>query len=192
VWFKIKIISCYGSKLSEIRKEIMEKQMRKYRMSKDTEKKLKQSVFQAEKEFWTDANKRWKREFGEKGHYNPTEEAIGYTQESNWTYIKDFFCEVGQSVLDRRLLLWCEGSSGMMWKCAYFHAYSKKNKLVVPGSRVYICGAKARALSPYWSFRHECFHVCCYGTSRPLEIILGIGNALGIPWYSIHQDQQVL
>ena len=160
----------------------MEKQMLHYKMSKKIEETLKLKVIEAEKEFWTDANKRWLKEFEESRHYSPTEKAKEIM--TYWEDIKKSFCDIGQALLDRRLKLWCEGSSGMMWKAGYI----PKGETDI----VHIAGYKARTLSSYWSYGRECFHVCCYGTSRPLEIILGIGYSLGIPFHSIHQNQQIL
>ena len=49
-----------------------------------------------------------------------------------------------------------------------------------------------RSLSSYYSYSKECFSVCCYGTSRSLEIILGFGYGLGLEFKDIPQDQQVI
>ena len=42
--------------------------------------------------------------------------------------------------------------------------------------------------SPYWSDKKGAYWVTCWGTSRPLEIILSVGSSLGLKFHEIKQN----
>lgn len=42
--------------------------------------------------------------------------------------------------------------------------------------------------SDYWSEGKRCYHCTAWGTSRPLEIILSIGHALGLKFHEMKQN----
>lgn len=46
--------------------------------------------------------------------------------------------------------------------------------------------------SNYWSEKLGCYRVTCWGTSRPLEIILDVGYSLGLDFHDIKQNFTVL
>ena len=48
--------------------------------------------------------------------------------------------------------------------------------------------AKVLGWSNYWSESKQCYHVCAWGTSRPLEVILTIGYKLGLRFEEIKQN----
>lgn len=63
----------------------------------------------------------------------------------------------------------------------------------ITGYNLYIKNAKDSQMrtvmghSPYWSDKRECYHVTCWGTSRPLEVILSVGHSLGLKFDEIPQ-----
>lgn len=46
--------------------------------------------------------------------------------------------------------------------------------------------------SGYWSKARQCYHVTCWGTSRPLEVILSVGYNLGLKFEDIKQNWNFL
>ena len=63
----------------------------------------------------------------------------------------------------------------------------------ITGYNLYIQNAKNRDMrsvcghSGYWSNAKECYWVTCWGTSRPLEVILSVGHSLGLTHAEIPQ-----
>ena len=51
---------------------------------------------------------------------------------------------------------------------------------------------QVRGHSPYWSKRKQAYWVTCWGTSRPLEIILSVGYELGLEFHDIKQNWNFL
>lgn len=49
-----------------------------------------------------------------------------------------------------------------------------------------------RGHSSYWSKAKQCYWVTCWGTSRPLEIILSVGYSLGLDFHEIKQNWRFL
>ena len=64
----------------------------------------------------------------------------------------------------------------------------------ITGYNLYIQDAKDKSMrmvcghSPYWSDKKRCYWVTCWGTSRPLEVILSVGNSLGLKHGDIRQN----
>jgi hypothetical protein len=63
-----------------------------------------------------------------------------------------------------------------------YNLYILKN-----GDMLKVCGH-----SPYWSDKKRCYHVTCWGTSRPLEVILSVGRSLGLRFHEMSQNYTVL
>lgn len=65
-----------------------------------------------------------------------------------------------------------------------YNVYIKRRKIGhVPGGMWQLIGH-----SSYWSDAKRCYHCTAWGTSRPLEIILSIGESLGFRFGEIKQN----
>lgn len=67
-----------------------------------------------------------------------------------------------------------------------YNLYIENPEPDMPGIRQ-VCGH-----SSYWSDNKRAYWVTCWGTSRPLEIILDVGYKLGLQFKEIEQNWRFL
>lgn len=90
---------------------------------------------------------------------------------------------IKNAIKNKRLILNCVSNNGLNWDVSYvvknqIHSIPLIHKKTLSGYKLnYDTGA---------------FCVSCYGTSRPLELILGFGCVLGLNFHDIPQSQQII
>lgn len=85
--------------------------------------------------------------------------------------------EYKKALEERRVVLVGTNDRG-----TYYDLYIIKNNELIP----------VRGIGSYWSKEKNCYWVTAQGTSRPLEIILSVGYALGLSFRDIKQRYIVL
>jgi hypothetical protein len=173
-----------GTKANDLKKavglvnEMTEKQL--YNFSKETATNLIKKWVESEYKYWKWCNKN--------NPYTPyTNESI--SEQLNKYNLKDKeslsgilrqFANVKKALTDGKLLLTHRG--GLKWDCQYIENDDIHN--------IGLCVKKALCSYPF-SWDSSYWAMSCYGTSRPLEIILAFGYNLGLDFHNIPQNQKI-
>ena len=155
----------------------------RYTFSKKVAKALIEKKVEAEKHYWKWCEKNGISEgYANKGYakenYEPIIERLK-TQEGQEETLRQFL-RIKKAIKQQRLLLACEG--GLSWSVA----------IVAEGTIEGIELINQKALCSYpMNYNKRAYTMGCYGTSRPLEIILAYGHNLGLKSNKIPQRQQI-
>lgn len=157
---------------------------KRYGFKKAVAEQLINDLAEAHKHYWRWCERQGIREgFCEKGYakenYAGTIEQL-HDQERQEYELKEF-AEIRKAIKARRLVV--RHTGGLHWNVGYI----KHNE--VAG----ISLIKMKVLCGYpLNYGKGTYCMSVYGTSRPLEIILGYGYHLGLDFKDIPQNQQVL
>ena len=152
---------------------------------KETALDLINSHFESIKHYWRWCERRYKKEFGEeegKGYALKSieEEKLILNNITEQEKVLKIYSEIRDAILNKKLVIrYC---GGLNWDVEYI-----KDDDIIPLGLIY-----KKTLSNYYlNYNTGCYCVSCYGTSRPLELILGYSRRLGII-KSAPQEQVVL
>lgn len=149
-------------------------------------KKLLEGWIEATKHYWRWCEKRAIREgYGYKGYAKEMysreiRNIMNYGKEQE--YILREYAEVREAIKEKRLIVRWIG--GLYWTTEIINKKGKIEGLSLAVMKS-LCGY-------HLNYEKRAYCMSVYGTSRPLEIILNYGYALGLEFKEIPQDQQIL
>jgi len=152
--------------------------------TKKIAKDLLNNNLKADKHYWRWCEKQGIRQgYAQKGYAkeNYTDKINYLNTETGQEETLKQFKRIKKAIKERRLVLTCVG--GLSWGVRIV-----ENNKVEGIGLIY-----QKTLCSYpMNYEKQAFTMACYGTSRPLEIILAFGYNLGLDFHDIPQNQQII